>query len=719
MTKIPAEQARNGPPEMARQKRTRARRTPSPAKGPGPAERASRRLLLGLLRLFWWIGLRTGLAAAAVVAGFTLYFYSRLPPLEDLLDARERGSVTLLDRSGEVFAWRGETYAATRAGSAAPHLINAVVATEDRRFWRHLGISPRGIASAIRINLSEGRGPLEGNGGSTITQQVAKLLCLGRPRGIDETEEAYEAECRRGTLARKLMEVPFALALEAKFSKAEVLSVYLNRSYLGAGARGFEAAARRYFGKSAADVTPAEAAMLAGLLKAPTRYAPTRDLQAAQDRASLIIGLMQDQGYLTEVEASLARANPARLSPAAEARAGGYFADWVMEAGPEFFTSNTTEDVEILTTFDARLQKAAEDALAHVFETKVSAGSQAQAAIVILSPDGAVRAMVGGRNLGQVGQFNRATQALRQPGSAFKPLVYAAGLESGMLPNDLVMDEPVTVVVPGSGPWSPENYTRDFRGLMTLTDAFAQSVNTVAVKVSEHAGRERVRALARDLGITSAIAEGPSLALGVSEVTLLELTGAYAAFLNGGRRSVPYGLMELRLARDQTPLMGADRQNAIPVLNERTAGYMVHMLRQVIETGTGGRARLPDRPAAGKTGTTQAARDAWFIGFTGDYVTGVWMGYDDNTPLKGVTGGGLPAEIWRETMLRVSDSLPPVPLPELVPPPPAYANAGYGQAVAGTPQDPAQGPLDTGIPQPEDTRNIIETVLDGIFGTNY
>ncbi len=667
----------------------------------GPIERSSR---WRLLRVGWWVGLRVGLAGGALLAGFTLFYYTQLPEMDALLDARERGSVTLLDRSGQIFAWRGEQYAVTRASTASPHLVHAVVATEDKRFYQHLGVSPRGIASAIAINLREGRGPFQGNGGSTITQQVAKLICLGRPRGPAETEEDYETDCRRTTLARKLKEVPFALALEARFSKEEILSIYLNRAYLGAGARGFEAAAQRYFGKSAAEVGPAEAAMLAGLLKAPTRYAPTRNLDAAQGRANLIIGLMQEQGYLTEVEASIARAEPARLSPAAAARAGGYFADWVMEAGPEFFTSNTAEDIEIETTFDPAIQRAAEGALKSVFETKVREGSKAQAAIVVMSPDGAVRAMVGGRDLGQIGQFNRATQALRQPGSAFKPLVYAAGLESGMLPTDYEVDEPVSITVPGSGTWSPRNYTNDFRGPMTLTDALANSINTIAVKVSERAGRERVRAIAQDLGITSEIARGPSLALGVSEVTLLELTGAYAGILNGGRRSLPYGLRELRLKHDHTPLMGADRAQAIPVLNERTAGYLVYMMRQVIERGTGRRAQLPDRPAAGKTGTTQAARDAWFIGFTGDYVTGVWMGYDDNTPLKGVTGGGLPAEIWHEAMLRIHEGLPPAPLPEIVPAPPVMAE---GPGVA------------TDLPGPDDTRSIIETVLDGIFGANY
>jgi membrane peptidoglycan carboxypeptidase len=369
------------------------------------------------------------------------------------------------------------------------------------------------------------------------------------------------------------------------------------------------------------------------------------------------------------VEAELARANPAQLSSAAAARTGGYFADWVMGAGPSFLTKSTTEDVVIETTFDPAIQRAAEAALQEVFETKVRAGSKAQAAIVVMSPDGAVRAMVGGRKTGAAaaGQFNRATQALRQPGSAFKPLVYAAGLEAGLRPFDILEDAPLTINVRGSGPWSPKNYTREFKGPVTLTEALRESINTVAVQVQERAGRTRVRAVASDLGIERPLAKGPSLALGVSEMTLLELTGTYAGMLNGGRRSVPYGLLELRLKGDRSVLMGSDRQDPIRVLSERAAGYLVYMLADVVANGTGQRARLDDRPSAGKTGTTQAARDAWFIGFTGDYVAGVWMGYDDNTPLTGVTGGGLPAEIWKATMQRLHEGLPPRPLPMIVP----------------------------------------------------
>lgn len=622
-------------------------------------------LLRLILRAFWAVSWRLGAVAALVLGGFVLYDYVRLPEAADVVDGRARGSVTLLDAEGQVFAWRGDQFGGVvPIEHMSPHLVHAVIATEDRRFWSHWGVSPRGIASAVRINLAAGRGPFEGHGGSTITQQTAKLLCFGVPfdpaSGL--TMAQYEAECRRSSILRKLREVPFALALEARYSKEEILKIYMNRAYLGAGAQGFEAASQRYFGKSAAQVTPAEAAMLAGLLIAPSRFAPTTNLARAQARGDTILRLMHEQGFLTDREFAEARENPAGLSEAAEARAGGHFADWVMEAGPSFLTRATTEDVIIRTTFDQRIQRAAEDALAHVFESRVREGSQAQAAIVVMSSDGAVRALVGGRDVRRAGQFNRATQALRQTGSAFKLFVYAAALDLGFRFDTMVYDEPITIEVPGSSPWSPRNYSGRFDGEMTMTEAFAQSTNTVAVKVSEAVGRDSVRQVARGFGIRSALVPGPALALGTSEATLLEMTAAYAGVLNGGRAVEPYGLVELGLRGAPGPLMGQAGGMGDRVISEDAARQLTYMMYRVIEQGTGGRARLPGRQAAGKTGTTQAARDAWFLGFTADYVVGVWMGYDDNTPLTGVTGGGLPAEIWREVMTRVHDGMPARPL---------------------------------------------------------
>ncbi|WP_299685550.1 PBP1A family penicillin-binding protein [uncultured Tateyamaria sp.] len=644
----------------------RRKRTPTPKK----RGNILTRLIRWVMRLIWVVTSRAvlvGLVALGLAVG---YVYTTLPDVSTLLDGRARGSVTMVDRDGAVFAWRGDQFGgAVTANSVSPALKNAVVATEDKRFYRHFGISPRGVASAVRINLSEGRGPLSGHGGSTITQQTAKLLCLGvefDPTAW-ESEAAYVADCRRGSLQRKAQEGVYALAMEAKYSKDEILSIYLNRAYMGGGAYGAEAAMQRYFGKPAAAATPAEGAMIAGLLTAPSTLAPTANLQRSQDRAATILRLMGEQGYLSDAEVAQWQQNPATLSPAAKQKAGGYFADWVMASGPEFFTRNTTEDVVISTTLDQRIQKAAEEAISTVFETKVREGSKAQAAIVVMSADGAVRAMVGGRETRVAGVFNRAIQAERQTGSAFKPFVYAAALDLGYSPLDTVEDEPLTINIPGSGPWSPKNYTGRYEGRVTLARALEQSLNIPAVKVSESVGRDLVRQVASQFGIESDLAAGPALALGASESNLLEMTGAYAGILNGGSSVTPYGLVELRLKGDDAPLMGTGGGIGERVIQEDAAAQLIWMMEQVVSQGTGARAQLPGRPAAGKTGTTQAARDAWFIGFTADYVAGVWMGYDDNTPLTGVTGGGLPAEIWREAMIRVHDGVPVRPLPGNVP----------------------------------------------------
>ena len=655
---------------------------------PGTVRRTLRGLLMRLLRLVWWVGIRAAVAGAIVLAVATAWYAQQLPDFDTLLDPREgSGSVTLLDDSGRTFAWRGQQYGVARAADISPHLVNAIVATEDRRFYWHFGIDLQGTARALLVNLRAGHTV---QGGSSITQQVAKLIFFDNTR----------------TMERKIKEIPASLALEWKFSKNQILSIYLNRAYLGAGTTGFEAASERYFGKSAADVTPAEAAMLAGLLRAPSRFAPTNDLARAQTRARTIVDLMEDQGYLSPAQASQARAHPAQLSKAAAARAGGAFADWVMSSGPDFLTSKTTEDVEVLTTFDPRLQRAAEEGLQAVFDSRLKPGSNAQAAIVIMSPDGAVRAMVGGRELGAgEGQFNRATMAERQTGSLFKTFVYAAALQSGANPYDPVLDAPLSIYVPGSGEWSPKNYSREYRGQIDLVTALTHSVNTATVRVSEATGRARVRAVARDLGITTPIAEGPALALGVSEATPLEMTGAYAGILNHGLRTEPYGLTELRRKSDGTMLMrGGGGGTGMRVLDEKADGELIWMMQQVVDQGTGARARLPDgRPAAGKTGTTQAARDAWFIGFTADYVTGVWMGYDDNTPLSGTTGGGLPAEIWREVMVRAEDGLPIRPLPEWVPERPVVSAQQLPAPVAG---------VQTAV------RTVVQNVLQGLFGSN-
>ncbi len=653
------------PKKRARTAKPARRRT---ARRRNPVVAFFARIMRWILRLVWRVTWRISAVVVLFVGLAVGYVYLTLPDVTTLLDGRARGSVTLLDRDGEVYAWRGQQFGGVvTADSVSRHLKHAVVATEDKRFYRHFGLSPRGIASAVRINLSEGRGPLSGHGGSTITQQTAKLLCLGvvYDKSEWESEQAYVRDCRRGSLARKAKEAIYAMAMEAKYTKDQILSIYLNRAYMGAGAYGVEAASQRYFGKPAAAVAAPEAAMLAGLLTAPTRLAPTTNLQRAQDRAATVLRLMNEQGYLTDEETAVAQANPATLSEAAEAQTGGYFADWVMDSGPEFFTRDTTEDVIIKTTLDQRMQRAAEEALSYVFEEKVREGSEAEAAIVVMSADGAVRAMVGGRQSKVSGAFNRATMAKRQTGSAFKPFVYATALELGYSHDSIVVDEPYCQTIPGSGQWCPKNYTNDYYGPVTLTEALRQSLNIPAVKIAVSVGLDLVRKVASDFGIESDLASGPALALGASESTLIEMTGAYAGILNGGSSVTPYGLVELRLLGEDTALMGTAGGIGERVIQQDAAQELTYMMYEIVETGTGTRARLDGREAAGKTGTTQAARDAWFLGFTADYVAGVWMGYDDNTPLSGVTGGGLPAEIWHETMARVHAGLPPRPLPML------------------------------------------------------
>lgn len=657
------------------------------------------RFLLRLLRRL----VVTAVLVTTLILGLAVgSVYTTLPPLEDALDGRARGSVTLLDRADETFAWRGDQFGGVvSAGAVSDHLRHAIIATEDRRFYRHFGISPRGIAGAVRINLSEGRGPLSGHGGSTITQQTAKLLCLGQPYdpGQWDSEAAYIADCRRTSLGRKAREAIYAMAMEAKYTKDEILSVYMNRAYFGAGAYGVEAASQRYFGKSAALVDAGEAAMLAGLLTAPSRFAPTADLERSQERAATVLRLMADQGYLDDAEMRFHQQNPAILSQSADQPTGGYFADWVMASGPDIFTRNTSEDVILRTTLDQVIQAAVEDAVTQVLEDRLRPDSQAEVAVVVMSADGAVRGMVGGRRMDASGLFNRATQAQRQTGSAFKPFVYATALELGRSPLDGIVDEPFCMTIPGSGQWCPRNYGGDYAGTVTLTEALARSLNIPAVKLSEDVGRDLVRRVADDFGIVGDLADTPALALGASEATLLEMTGAYAGILNGGSAVTPYGIRELRLAGADSALMGAGGGVAERAMSQQAAGQLVWMMEQVIANGTGGRAALPGRPAAGKTGTSQEARDAWFVGFTADYVAGVWMGYDDNTPLTGVTGGGLPAEIWREVMVRVHDGLPVRPLPALPPAAPA-----------------AEAPRTA--PQTEQERGVIEQFLINLLGGN-
>lgn len=599
------------------------------------------------LKALNWLLFRLFLIGCFVFSFLVLYFYLIIPEISELLDGRDRGSVEITDLNGVNFASRGRQFSNDLTPQNIPKLIHdSIIAVEDKRFYSHLGISPRGILSAIRINLQEGRSPFKGHGGSTITQQVSKLICLGK------TEIKNDLECRRQTLGRKIIEIPFSFALELKFTKKEILSIYVNRVYLGGGANGFEAAAYRYFRKKSHNLNLSEAAMLSGLLTAPSKFSPVNSIDLARDRGSIVLRLMREQGYISESEYIEANSQPANLHPQAQKKIGEDFANWIIRNAPDILSNDTTEDIVINTTFDPKIQIVVERAYKNILSDRLKADSKAQIAIVVMEKNGAVRAIVGGRELKESkNYFNRATQAKRQPGSAFKPFVYATALDLGYSPFSIANDRRLSVKVPGFKEYSPKNYNDKYIGSTTLINALSNSINTIAVELGNSIGYGRIKDTAKNFGIGSEISLNPSMSLGTSEVSLIELTSAYAGILNKGISIKPFGLKELSLKGDGFPIIEHKAYLGNRVISEGASEALIYMLSKVIEEGTGIRAKIKDWGLAGKTGTTQNARDAWFLGFSSKYVVGVWMGKDDNTPLEGVTGGTLPAEIWRSIML--------------------------------------------------------------------
>jgi penicillin-binding protein 1A len=597
-----------------------------------PAAR-SRGLAGRLTRLVRW-SLVAGIWGFVLVGLLLAWYAYDLPDIEGLAKATRQPSISLLAADGSPIASTGEVYGRTvTVAQLPPVLPHAVLAVEDRRFYQHWGIDLRGLARAFWINLRAGEVV---QGGSTITQQLAKVLFLTPDR----------------TLRRKVQEALLAMWLETKFTKDEILSLYLNRVYLGSGTYGVDAAARRYFDKPATEVTLYEAAQLAGLLKAPSRYNPVNDYQRAGARTRVVLNAMAEAGFISDAEAVQAMATkPGR--PRVESRRARYYADWVMGQIGDF-VGRIDSDLTVVTTLDPRLQAIAEDELTAMLASEGAQRGVAQAAFVAMSPDGAVRAMVGGRDYGE-SQFNRSVQALRQPGSAFKAFVYLAALENGWQPDDRMTDAPVAV-----GNWRPDNYGGRYYGDVTLREAFARSLNSVAVQLTERVGRDRVAEAARRLGITSYLEATPSLALGASEVSLLELTGAYATFANRGRGVWPYGILEIR---DAAGRIVYQRRGGGPglVVGAHNVDQMTNLMTAAVEWGTGKAARI-GRPAAGKTGTSQEFRDAWFVGFTRELVAGIWFGNDDGAPMQSVTGGGLPAGLWARFMARALQDQAPQPL---------------------------------------------------------
>jgi penicillin-binding protein 1A len=547
--------------------------------------------------------------SALAVALSVLWFARDLPRPEAALDAARRPSLALEDRSGRVFATFGDIVGEPlHLKDMPPYLPAAAVAIEDRRFWHHPGIDPVGLARAAWVNLTTGHLV---QGGSTITQQVAKNLFLTNAR----------------TLRRKVQELLLTLWLEHTFSKREILEIWLNRVYLGSGTWGMDAGARMYFGVSARRVSLWQAAMLAGLPRAPSRLNPRTDPVAATTRAREVLAAMADTGAITAEQAHAA-ASQIVLPPPPQL-ATGWFADWIASQAQSFTPENA--DARIRTTLDAQLQAAAESRLAALLDGPGSAAGVSQGALVALdAATGAVRAMVGGRDYRQ-SPYNRAVLARRQPGSAFKPFTWLAALEAGVRSDDTVLDAPIRV-----GHWSPADFERQYLGEISVEEALAQSINTAAVRLLLQAGGPRaVAKVAARLGISDRLPNDASLALGTGEVGLLELAASYAAFCNGGNRIAPYGVEALRTSPQ-------------PVIDPDPAAMMLRMLTAVVARGTGHVAAVPGRSVAGKTGTTQDYRDAWFVGCIDGEVIGVWLGNDDNRPMRSVQGGGLPARLFHD-----------------------------------------------------------------------
>ena len=623
--------------------RSRAEKTKTPGRSrkgtktkASPAQNgARRRSLLG--RALSFLAVATIWLVVAAAAGAAWFAYD-LPDVSNLDKQVRAGAVRLVAADGRMFASAGALHGEPVRPDALPgHVVDALLATEDRRFRYHFGLDPISLARAVVVNLRVGG---YRQGGSTITQQLAKNVFLTADRSLE----------------RKIKELLLSFWLEWRFTKDELLAIYLNRVYFGAGAYGIDAAARKYFAVPAGRLELQQSAMLVGLLKAPSRYSPIVDADRALGRTRQVLLNMVDAGYLDAATADRLGNTPIRVKGAAGLGAGNrYFGDWVQEqaaglAGP------MRGDRRISTTLDLGLQAAAEAAIGRGLKRGAGSGAS-QAAMVVVSLDGAVRAMVGGKRYAS-SQFNRATQARRQPSSAFKPVVYAAALEAGWQPFNTISDAPITI-----DGWSPRNFDGSDRGEMSLVEALSRSRNTTAVRLSETIGRKRVIDLARRLGFASRLPSEPSIALGVAETTVLEMAGIYATLGNGGRLVFPYGVEAITdgTAQPYQARGGPEVALGPRAVAEEVAAGITFMMQEAMATGTGRKARL-DRPAAGKTGTSQGNRDAWFAGFTGDLVAVVWVGRDDAKPMKDVMGGGLPAEIWADFMKAAHKGKPATPL---------------------------------------------------------
>ncbi|MGD0191564.1 MAG: PBP1A family penicillin-binding protein [Rhizomicrobium sp.] len=604
------------------------------AREPGAARRKTRRRRS-------WPYVVALLLAWGTIFGAVLCFHwiSGLPDTRGLLAKTPSHDITILDVKGRLIARRGLTQAAiVDVGKLPSYVPNAFIAIEDRRFRSHLGVDPIGLFRAGSENLMA-RHVVQG--GSTLTQQLAKNLFLEPARTFD----------------RKMQEAILALYLESRYSKDQILTLYLNRVYFGAGVYGIEAAAERFFGKPAERLTLTEAAMLAGSVKAPARLNPLTDADASEDRAQVVLHAMLDSGFITSTDCAEAQSTRPRVVRATSTPGSGYFVDWVAAQVPAY-AGDSNEPLIVNTTLDVDTQARAEAALEAGLARDGETLHASEGAMIAMTPGGAVRAMVGGRSYAQ-SPFNRATDATRQPGSAFKPFVYLAAFEHGHSPSDMANDEPVDI-----HGWRPSDYEGKFEGEISLTRAFAKSSNSVAAQLTEQVGPKVVAATAHRLGITSPLSAVPALALGTSSVTPLELTGAYAPFANGGLSAAPFGIVRIRTRSGHVLF---DRQQSSPgtVMSAQHAAEVTDLMVATVTSGTGKAARLDDRPSAGKTGTTQDFHDAWFVGFTSDYVCGVWIGNDNNDSMIHAVGGGLPAHVFKAFMTDAEQGLPSRPLTSL------------------------------------------------------
>ena len=600
------------------------------------------------------------LVLLAVLAGtwIKLAYLSDLPavPTADALWSLNRApGITFLDRTGARIASRGPRYASrVRLANLPAYIPKAFLAAEDRRFYKHGALDWYGTARALVANIRAGSVV---QGGSTLTQQLAKTLFLKPDQ----------------TIKRKVQEAVLAQQLGRMMTRDQILELYLNRVFFGASAYGLEAASETYFSKPASDLSLAEAALLAALPKAPSRLEPTTDMTAALLRSHMIVHRMKQEGWITADDERRALAEPPGLAPEpVEDDDFGYVLD-MAQAEAARRAGGKAPDLIVQLTIDRQLQVSASQIARRVMESEGRRAGARQAALVALAPDGSIRALVGGLDH-RFGPFNRATQAQRQPGSAMKPFIYAAALEAGIKPTDIRNDAPIRL-----GPWSPGNYGGGYRGPVTVEEGLVKSINTVAVRLAHEVGSEKIGEISRRFGLASLPAEpSPSVALGAYEVNLLELTSGYQVFQGGGRRAEPFLVSSIATAAGQT-LYTAPVRSPRQVYDSARAGEMVRMMKGVIERGTGTRAAF-GRPAAGKTGTSQDWRNALFVGFTPDWVCGVWVGNDDNAAMNKVTGGGVAAEIWRRFMLVAHDGLPPRDFPWL----------GGASAVAAASATPAQ-----------------------------